>query len=155
MGFLKPQKCVICKQIFLTQHELISHFEAFHSNRRHFSTISTYPSAATTTFHHYPNLNQNLRILPDPIFPLKNNFDVNYHGGSYLDGQGRFHKGLPPSQAIIPAKENHFLQPKKQKLMEPMRTLPLLCQLEKPIPEDTVTEYNGTNSSFIDLSLSL
>ncbi|KAL1204411.1 hypothetical protein V5N11_034665 [Cardamine amara subsp. amara] len=158
MGFSKPHKCAICKEIFLTPQDLISHFETFHSNCRHFPTFSSV-AAATTTTHHNPNPNRNL----NPAFPVRNNFKFTYYRRGYFDGQGRFHKGFPPSPATASAKENHFLQPKKQKLMdhfpatssEVIRTLPLLCQLEKPMSEDIVTEYGGDNSRSIDLSLRL
>lgn len=159
MGFSITHECAICKEIFLTPHDLFTHFEAFHSNRCHFPTFSTSAAATTTTFHHYPNPNRNL----NHALPAKNNFDFNYYHRGYLDGQGRLHKEFLPSPATTLAKENHFQQPKKPKLMnffsatsfEDIRTLPLLCQLEKPILEDSVMEYGGPNSSSIDLSLRL
>lgn len=141
MEISKTQQCVICKEIFVTSHDLISHFETFHSNHRRFE------ASGTTTFHQSPNPN----IYLNHALPT---------GRGYLDSQGRFQKGFFPSPTKTPAKENHFLQPNLMDLFpatssEDIRTLPLLCQLEKPIKEDTLTEYNDANSSSIDLSLRL
>lgn len=107
MEFLKPYECGICKQIFLTPHELISHFEVFHSNRGHFSFFSNSVSAATTNFRYNPNINRNLRIISDPVIPTRNHFD------GYLDGRERFHKGLPPSSAAIPTQKNSLFAAKE------------------------------------------
>lgn len=157
MRFSKPQECSICHRLFLTPNELTLHFNSFHSNH-HFSTFSSSAAAAPTNFRHYTNLNRN----PNPTFPARNHFDLNYYRSGYIDEEGRFHKRFP---AITPAKQTNFLfeQQQKPKLMdlfpatssESVRTLPLLCQLEQRRSEDTVTKNGGATSSFIDLTLRL
>ncbi|KAG2260358.1 hypothetical protein Bca52824_079652 [Brassica carinata] len=161
-----PQECSLCKRIFLTPHDLISHTNTVHSNH-HYSTFS--PSAAAApapapatfrpaTFHHHPNLNRD----PNPAFPARNPFDLNCYRSGHVDEQGRLLQG---SRAMTPTRNTNVLfgQQEKPKLMnlfpampsEGLRTLPLLSQLETQRPPDPATEEDGAIPSYIDLTLRL
>ncbi|CAH8368146.1 unnamed protein product [Eruca vesicaria subsp. sativa] len=129
----KPQQCSLCKRIFPTTQDLISHTSSVHSHHLHHFTFSPSAPAAPTTFCHYPNPNRN----PSPAFPARNRFDFNCYRSGQVDEQNRFFQVSP---AMPP---------------EGLRTLPLICQLEKPIPQDTAMEEDGANSSAIDLTLRL
>lgn len=145
-------ECSLCKRIFLTPQDQISHSNTFHSNH-HFFTFSSSTAAAPTTFRHYRNHNHALSG--------RSRFNLNYYrSGHHIDEQGRFHKRFP---ANTPANNSNFLsrQQEKPKLInffpamasESSRTLPLLCQLEQRRPQgplDTATE-----SGSIDLTLRL
>ncbi|KAJ4895270.1 C2H2-like zinc finger protein [Raphanus sativus] len=147
------QECSLCKRIFLTLQDLISHINTFHSNH-HLSTFSSSAAAAPTAFHQYPNLNRS----PNPAFPARNCFDSKNYRIDHADEQGRFLKGSPARNTNV-----LFGQQEKPKLMnlfpttpsEGLHTLPLLCQLETQRPQDTATEKGGDISSYIDLTLRL
>ncbi|XP_010475102.2 PREDICTED: uncharacterized protein LOC104754581 [Camelina sativa] len=169
MPYSKPQECGVCKRVFIAPQHLMAHIEAFHSSR-HFPTFAS-PAAASpaSTFHHFPNQLMNRNRNPNPpTFQARTHLD--YYRRGYLDDQGNFHKGFPPAPAMTPERKYKFLLPKPKisktapKLMdlfpeetslECIRTLPLICQLERRRPEETVTENGGVNSSYIDLSLRL
>ncbi|CAH8300716.1 unnamed protein product [Eruca vesicaria subsp. sativa] len=148
MHVSNPQECSLCKQIFFTPQDLISHYNTFHSNYH----------VPTTFRHHYPY--PNCRGAPYPALPGMNRFDLNYHRSGRIDEQRRFCKGFP---ANTPANYSNFMQQEKPKLMnlfpamssECTRTLPLLCQLEQRGPQETVTEKDWAISSPIDLTLRL
>ncbi|EOA36912.1 hypothetical protein CARUB_v10011479mg [Capsella rubella] len=173
MLYSTHQECGVCKRVFVSPQHLISHINAFHSNRRVPPTFSSPAAAAPTNFRYHPNVNQNRN--PNPGFQGRTHMD--YYRRGYLDDEGKFHKGFPPAPAMSrsmtpPARKCKYLMPrtpkisKMPKLMdlfpeetssECLRTLPLLCQLEqRRDQEDTVeTESSGANSSSIDLSLRL
>ncbi|CAH8368182.1 unnamed protein product [Eruca vesicaria subsp. sativa] len=153
----KPQQCSLCKRIFPTTQDLISHTSSVHSHHLHHFNFSPSAAAAPTTFCHYPNPNRN----PSPAFPARNRFDFNCYRSGQVEEQKRFFQGSP---AITPATNTNgmFGQQEKPMLMnlfpamppEGLRTLPLIC-LEKPIPQDTAMEEDGANSSAVDLTLRL
>lgn len=105
------QECSLCKRIFLTLQDLISHINTFHSNH-HLSTFSSSAAAAPTAFHQYPNLNRS----PNPAFPARNCFDSKNYRIDHADEQGRFLKGSPARNTNV-----LFGQQEKPKLMNLFR----------------------------------
>ncbi|KAF8045124.1 hypothetical protein N665_5567s0002 [Sinapis alba] len=147
MRVSNPQECSLCKRIFITPQELISHTNTFHSNH-HYSTFSSSAAAAPATLCPCPSLNRN----PNPAFPGRSRFD--YRSG-HVDEQGRLLKVSPARNTNVEFGQ----QQEKPKLMdlfptmpsEGLRTLPLLCQLEK----QRVPEEGEAVSSSMDLTLRL
>ncbi|KAG2260357.1 hypothetical protein Bca52824_079651 [Brassica carinata] len=156
--FQTPQECSLCKRIFLTPHDLISHTNTTVHSNHHYSTFSSSAAAPLTTFRHHPNFNRN----PNPAFPARNHFYLNCYRSGHVDEEGRLLQGSP---AMTPAINTNVLfgQQEKPKLMnlfpampsEGLRTLPHLCQLEIQRPPDPATEEGGAISSYIDLTLRL